>query len=81
MSAKSRSAACAAAGETVSRVRKPWIILGSQRCWTGTPAAARRAAYTSPSSRSGSCSAVTMMAGGKPAEVGGVQRADLGAWN
>lgn len=43
-SAKTRSPAAAAAGERVSRVRNPWTIPASQRCLTGTFAAASRAA-------------------------------------
>ena len=55
-----------AAGETLSSERKPWMSPDSNRYDTSTSASMSRFAYAAPSSRSGSCSAVTTMAGGRP---------------
>ena len=46
--------------------KKPCIWPSNRRCSTRTPAWTRRIAYSSPSSRSTSCSAVTMTAGASP---------------
>jgi drug/metabolite transporter (DMT)-like permease len=69
-SAATWSAAAALAGESSSSRRKLWMRPGSRRHSTSTPASASRRAYASPSSRSGSNSAVTSSAGGSPVRSG-----------
>ena len=50
-------------------VKKP-CIWPANRWWrTGTPALSSRVAYSSPSSRSTSCSAVSTTAGGRSARL------------
>jgi len=65
----SSSAALAFPCRRVIRM-KPWKIPSYRVSVTGTPASRRRAAYASPSSRSGSHPAVITSAGGRPARLG-----------
>ena len=78
MSANNRSPACAAAGETVSSVRKPWISAGSRRCQD------RHSRGGQPGGEQVALVAQRIMLGGhddsgrQPGQVGRVQRADAG---
>jgi hypothetical protein len=56
-----------AAGDLSISMIGLWGSPGSRRAVVVTPARAIRCAYASPSSRNGSCSAVTTRAGGRPA--------------
>ena len=63
------SSAVRALSRMFVRRTNPWNIPGYRVSVTGTPASRSRAAYASPSSQSGSYSAVMTRAGGRPARL------------